>query len=52
MPLVRDVVGRGRASVTLDIYSHVLLDEPVEIVAAVRARVVAGALGERVETLV
>jgi len=28
LPVVREVVGHSRASVTRDVYSHVLLDEP------------------------
>ncbi len=43
--VVQKVAGHGRASVTLDIYSHVILDEPAEYVAEVRARVVFGVLG-------
>ncbi len=31
LPLVREVVGHSRASVTLDVYSHVLLDEPAMV---------------------
>jgi integrase len=45
IPIVQRIAGHGRASVTLDIYSHVILDEPPEYVAGVRGRVVAGALG-------
>jgi integrase len=37
LPLVRSVVGHSRASVTLDVYSHALLDEPAESLAARRA---------------
>jgi integrase len=33
LPIVRQVVGHARASVTLDVYSHVLLDEPPELLA-------------------
>ena len=29
--VVREVVGHSRASVTLDVYSHVLLDEPPDV---------------------
>ena len=43
--IVQKVAGHGRASVTLGIYSHVILDEPAEYVAGVRGRVVSGALG-------
>jgi len=32
--IVQKVAGHGRASVTLDIYSHVILDEPADYVAA------------------
>lgn len=32
-PIVRQVVGHSRASITLDVYSHVLLDEPPELLA-------------------
>jgi hypothetical protein len=28
MPLVRQIAGHGKQSVTLDVYSQVLLDEP------------------------
>lgn len=33
LPVVRTVVGHSRASVTLDVYSHALLDEPREVLA-------------------
>jgi integrase len=33
LPVVRNVVGHSRASVTLDVYSHALLDEPREVLA-------------------
>jgi integrase len=33
LPIVRQIVGHSRASITLDIYSHVLLDEPPELLA-------------------
>jgi integrase len=33
IPVVRNVVGHSRASVTLDFYSHALLDEPREVLA-------------------
>lgn len=36
LPVVRQVVGHSRASVTLDVYSHVLLDEPLEVLQARR----------------
>lgn len=36
MPVIRQVVGHARASVTLDVYSHVLLDEPIEVLQARR----------------
>ena len=39
LPLVREVVGHSRASVTLDVYSHVMLDEPPEALAARRSLV-------------
>ena len=39
LPLVRQVAGHSRASVTLDVYSHVLLDEPAEALAALREAV-------------
>ncbi len=48
--IVQKVVGHGRASVTLDVFSHVILDEPAEYVAAVRARVVSSVLGGTVKT--
>src|SRR5205823_873003 len=34
--LIQRVVGHSRASVTLDTYSHVLMDEPVERLRALR----------------
>lgn len=52
LPIVKEVVGHGRASLTLDVYSHVLIDEPAEYVAGVRARVLHGALGGRTEVAV
>ncbi len=33
LPVVRNVVGHSRASVTLDVYSHALLDEPRSVLA-------------------
>ena len=33
LSVVREVVGHSRASVTLDVYSHVLMDEPPELLA-------------------
>ena len=36
LPVVGQVVGHSRASVTLDVYSHVLLDEPPEVLSARR----------------
>ena len=39
LPIVRQVVGHSRASVTLDIYSHVMIDEPPEALAARRSLV-------------
>ena len=37
-PLIGQIVGHRRASVTLDIYAHVLLDEPPERLEELRAR--------------
>ena len=39
LPIVREVVGHSRALVTLDVYSHVLLDEPPETLAERRSLV-------------
>jgi len=39
LPDVREVVGHSRASITLDVYSHVLMDEPPELLAERRALV-------------
>ena len=39
LPVVRGVVGHSRASVTLDVYSHVLIDEPPDALAARRSLV-------------
>ena len=39
LPIVREVVGHSPASVTLDVYSHVLLNEPSEALAARRSLV-------------
>lgn len=39
LPIVRQLVGHSRASVTLDVYSHVMLDEPIEALAARRSLV-------------
>jgi Phage integrase family len=39
LPLVRMIVGHARASVTLDVYSHVLLDEPPDWPRELRAGV-------------
>ena len=36
LPVVGAVVGHSRTSVTLDVYSHVLLDEPPEVLRARR----------------
>src|SRR5262249_21323826 len=46
LPLVRQVVGHSRASVTLDVYSHALLDEPAAGLAALRRSVLALYEGE------
>jgi integrase len=51
LPVVKQVTGHTRASVTLDIYSHVMIDEPADYVAEVRARVVTNVLGGRAKTL-
>jgi integrase len=51
LPIVKQVTGHTRASVTLDIYSHVMIDEPADYVAEVRARVVTNVLGGRAKTL-
>jgi hypothetical protein len=39
LSVVREVVGHSRASVTFDVYSHVLMDEPPELLAERRALV-------------
>jgi site-specific recombinase XerD len=40
LSVVREVVGQSRASVTLDAYSHVLMDQPPELLAERRALVI------------
>jgi integrase len=47
LPVVKQVTGHSRASVTLDVYSHVMIDEPADYVAEVRARVVTNFLGDK-----
>jgi integrase len=49
LPLVRQIVGHTRASITLDTYGHVLLDEPAWRLEALR-RAVAQATGLLSET--
>jgi integrase len=51
MPLVRDIAGHGKLSVTQDIYSHVLLDEPTWRLEELR-RAVGTATGLGAPTLV